>query len=378
MIVYKDHSYLVFDLEENGIVKYDFASKIPIGKKGMPVNNLKSQLSGITMNDVCSSCKDEGYGKFLRFVMRQGGRAGATISNIGTVLENIPRFSRCEQFFAAGLDVDGSIRYSINEVPKGLLKICRTNGFRLNNILVDNYRLMPDACNLMFNMKFVSLTKDDLLCIMKDQYGYRDENHRYLTMPSFGHLLSTYGYQAKPFLNYIDTLKTYEALDDMHFILVELRDYAKMMSEISKKFDHYPKHLMTTHQIASRNYTRLKAQFDEEAFASRVNRRMEKTIGQFAFIYPSCTQDIKDEAVQQNNCVASYIKRVIDGQCDILFMRDKGDIEKSLVTLEVVGNRIVQAKRHFNYEVTPQQADAIDKWNHWYAEKMKMEEKQSA
>ncbi len=378
MIVYKDHSYLIFDLGKDGVVKYDFARKMPIGKKGMPVSNLKSQLSGITMDDVCSSCRDEGYGKFLHFVMQQGGRTGMAISNIGTILENVPRFSRCEQFFSAGINVDGSIRYNISEVPKGLLKICRTYGFRLTNVLVDNYRAMPDACNLMFSMKFVSLTLNDLLNIMQDQYRCRDANYNYNTVSSFGYLLSTFGYQAKPLLNYIDALKTYEALEDMHFILVELRDYAKMMNDISRKFDRYPKHFLTTHRIASRNYTRLKTQFDEDAFAARVNKEMENTIGQYAFIYPNCTQDIKDEAVQQNNCVASYIKRVIDGQCDIMFMRSKNDLEKSLVTLEVVDNRIVQAKQHFNYKVTPQQADAINKWNLWYGEKMKMEERKSA
>ena len=59
-----------------------------------------------------------------------------------------------------------------------------------------------------------------------------------------------------------------------------------------------------------------------------------------------------------------------------MFMRDKEDRDKSLVTLEVVNGKIVQAKQHFNYEVTPVQQDAIDKWNKWYAQKM--EEKKNA
>ena len=81
------------------------------------------------------------------------------------------------------------------------------------------------------------------------------------------------------------------------------------------------------------------------------------------FIYPNCTQDIKDEAVQQNNCVASYIDRVIDGNCHVMFLRKKDNPEKSLVTIEIRHNRIVQAKRRFNDPVNKEEQEAIDYWN---------------
>ena len=78
---------------------------------------------------------------------------------------------------------------------------------------------------------------------------------------------------------------------------------------------------LTTHTITCRNYNRLKEQFDEEEFQSRINNNMEKTFGDYCFIYPKTTQEIKDETVQQNNCVASYIQSVIKGNCHILFLR---------------------------------------------------------
>ena len=83
----------------------------------------------------------------------------------------------------------------------------------------------------------------------------------------------------------------------------------------------------------------------------------------YMFIYPRCVDDIKDEAAQQNNCVASYIDRVLDGKCHILFLRNKDSIDKSLVTLEVRHNEIVQAKRKFNYAVSAEEQEAIDEWN---------------
>ena len=88
--------------------------------------------------------------------------------------------------------------------------------------------------------------------------------------------------------------------------------------------------------------------------------------GGFEFIYPKSTQEIKDEAVMQNNCVASYIKKVINGDCHILFLRRKSEPNKSLCTIEVRNDKIVQAKLRFNDEITPELKEVVDKWNNWY------------
>ena len=141
------------------------------------------------------------------------------------------------------------------------------------------------------------------------------------------------------------------------------------MREISPKFDKYPRHFLTTHKIACRNYNRLKQQFEEDKFKTRINLDMERTFDIYTFIYPKCVQDIKDEAVAQNNCVASYIQKVIDGGCHILFLRLKNSPNESLVTIEVRNNKIVQARQKFNDLVTPEQQKAIDKWDKWWAKR---------
>ena len=114
--------------------------------------------------------------------------------------------------------------------------------------------------------------------------------------------------------------------------------------------------------------------FVEEDFQKRINKEMEKTFGDYCFIYPKCTQDIKDEAVQQNNCVASYIKRVIEGDSHILFLRKRHQLDKSLVTIQVRDGKIVQALQRFNHPLTKEQEEVVDKWNKWYAKKYESEE----
>ena len=63
--VYKERQYLVFDYEDGRTTKYDFATKQAIGIKGKPVKDLRSQLSGWTIDSLLESCDDEKYMKFL-------------------------------------------------------------------------------------------------------------------------------------------------------------------------------------------------------------------------------------------------------------------------------------------------------------------------
>ncbi len=49
-------------------MKYDFATKQAIGIKGKPVKDLRSQLSGFSLNDLFDCCDDEKYAKFLKLI----------------------------------------------------------------------------------------------------------------------------------------------------------------------------------------------------------------------------------------------------------------------------------------------------------------------
>lgn len=135
MKVYKDKQFLVFDFEDGKTVKYDFATKTAIGKKGKPVRDLKTQLKGFSMNELIDCCEDKQYGKFLRFVMNEYSRNNYDIWNIGTILSKVPRYSNFEQLFSAGIDdiVDGNFTYTINEIPKGVIKLCRDKEITLSN-----------------------------------------------------------------------------------------------------------------------------------------------------------------------------------------------------------------------------------------------------
>lgn len=370
MIIYKDKQFLVFDFEDGKTCKYDFATKQTIGKRGKPVQSLHSQLKDVTYNDFLRSFKDKNYADFIQFVHNSCWHSSRKIS---TLIEELPRFAVYEQYFAAGLGhlVTTGIKYPLSDIPKGLLKVCRKHNIKLTTTLVDSYKENPDAYNLASSGEFITLEPKDVVEMCR-QTIYNYDERRWLC--AYNELISNFNYNPKTLLNYIDYLMTFEALEDTYFILRELYDYASMMSKISRKFDKYPKHFLTTHKIACRNYNRLKEQIDKQAFAERVDLSMETTIDDYVFIYPKDAQEIKDEAVSQSNCVASYIKSVVAGTCHIMFMRHKDAPEQSLVTLEIRDNKIVQARQRYNYATTEEQNDAIEKWEQWRAKQVKKEE----
>lgn len=368
--IYKDKQFLIFDFEDGKTVKYDFATKTAIGKKGKPVKDLRGQLSGMTMKELIECCDDQKYAKFLKFVQN---KSYYSVYNIGTILSKVPRYAKFEQIFSAGFeDIVDSNYFSktIHDIPKSLVKLARNRQIKISNKMCDYWKHNPDAHCIGYELDYISLTDADILNIWTSERAYREEmSYTYIYESYFNTLIDDYGYNPKALFLYVDALKTYEALEDISYIMRELYDYARMMKTISNKFEKYPRNFLTTHKIACRNYNRLKKEFSEEIFRSRIKTGYECSYKDYQFIYPKSTQEIKDEAVQQNNCVASYIDNVIDGKCHIMFLRKKDNPKDSLVTLEIRENKIVQAKRHFNEPVTEEDQKAIDYWNRKFANK---------
>lgn len=285
------------------------------------------------------------------------------ISNVGTLLDKARFYSRYEQIFSSGIDIEPGEQF-YEEIPKGLIKICREHNIKLSGRLLEVYKYDPNLVTHAFSIECSHLSKEDIKVILLAN-TYRGNPVGYFVM-----LVNDYHYNVKSLLKYFDYLSGYEALEINGYYggaMRELVDYARMAKAMSAKFEKYPKNFLTVHKITARNYNRLKQHFDEVSFSQRYKKRYEKEIDGYTFIYPKHTQEIKDEAVQQGNCVASYISDVINGNCDILFMRKSNTPDKSLVTIEVKNNKVVQAKGKYNREVTPSESLIIEQYNEYLA-----------
>ena len=387
---YKEYKYIVFEFEDGKTVKYDLSTGETIGKLGKPVKSLNTQLKGYNVYSVIDIFEDENYKKLMRFILkyfvnnkRSNSRRGVEVNrvtNIGTFLSKIDNYSHFEQFFAAGYhDIDPDLSYKLSDIPKQLLKLCKQYDLHIDNNLIRSYNQNSDDKEddsthnrikgsylflALMSVKCESLNTQDRLEIFTANLHYDYSYYR------FYDLITTYNYNVTSLIKYMDNLITFEAIRKTD-ICRELYDYARMMSEISPKFDKYPKNFLTTHRIANRNYQRLREYFEESKFTRCIDLSMEWKYDKFKFIYPKTVQDIKDEAVQQNNCVASYIERVIKGECHIMFLRSTNDVDHSLVTVEVVNNTVVQAKGKFNKDITAEESAVINKYNKYLINRFK-------
>lgn len=360
---------LIFTCDDGKTVKYNLNTGVCIGKNGKPCKYLNSQLKGYTVGEIANSFEDKNFGRFINHVASKCSNNSQSIQNLGTVFQRMEEYKREEQIYSAGLTLSGVgldyFKGTINEVPKGLAKILREIHVSVSNNNIKEYKAHPDAFNYAFNHEFISLSKKEaynFLMYYCSDWNRNTQHYEYCSR--FFNICDRYGYTPKSLLDYIDYLVTYEAIssDYPSKILGEIADNCNMLSQMSDKYDKYPRHFLTSHQITSRTYQRWKEQFNEELFSKRVNKKMEIVINGYKFIYPSKTEDIKKEAVQQSNCVVSYIDRVINGQCDIIFMRNANTPNESLVTVEIRNKKVVQARRRFNESVTDEQQKVLNKY----------------
>ena len=337
MVARKDGRYIVFEFEDGKTVKYDLATGKTYGKSGREVKSISSQLSGYDLLSTIEAFEDKRYRNFLKFLdknfinrskanegcgwsYRQSDRRVNRYTNIGSFLSHVQEYSMFEQYFSAGIEkIDVNFTRKINEVPKGLLKIVREKGIGLDEKLYQTYIARPDDVAWALTYEFTSMSIWNVIAIIVE----RSARGYYLTRTQKFEELLNWGWQYRSTLLYVDRLMTLEALD--YNIVDEVYDYANMMRKITPRYEKYPRNFLTTHKIAVRNYNRLKEQFNEELFQKirSENKWMEYSDGDYSMIYPESTEAIKEEGVRQNHCVASYIGRVLDGQCHIMFLREK-------------------------------------------------------
>lgn len=369
MNVKKEKQFLIFELNDGKTVKQDLSDGTTIGKSGKQVASLCSQLRGYSIAEIINSIENVSYQEYLKYIYRRNNN----ITNVGTFLKRARLYREYEQFFSSGLKISGSIHFSFNEIPKGLIKICKQHELKLEEAMIYAYKSYPDIFTYIFSVEYEFISIKDKLrlltggyyiqCIIKKE-DLNCENNRmkYRNLPSLMKLVWKYGQNLKSLMNYLNYLSGYEGVEPYDGI-VELYDYAVIAKKISNKYEKYPKNFLTTCRITIRNYNRLQELFDEEQFKERADYSLEKKIDDIVFIYPRSTKEIKDEASQQCNCVASYIKRVINGECHILFMRKELMPSNSLVTIEVRDHKVVQAKGKFNRDITEYERTIIEKYN---------------
>ena len=174
-------------------------------------------------------------------------------------------------------------------------------------------------------------------------------------------------YDLNKILNYAKPLDLYKYKlnPDKASEYLDYLEFAKELGfDIKDKKYLYPKNLMKKHdeymkQIEINKNQKLDKKIKSKYKKLLLNKYENK---KYIIIPAQSIKSLVDESTQQNNCVRTYAERIAENKCDIYFMRLVENQNKSLVTVEVRNNKIVQKRTKNNSVTTKDQDKFLNLW----------------
>lgn len=185
--------------------------------------------------------------------------------------------------------------------------------------------------------------------------------------------INEYNLNLDAFLDYCLYLQNVERVT-IRQLMSDYPDYLHrelhLKGDRMSKMNKYPKVWYTTSHVQKAEYEnlqyleRLEQRGNDEKFNNSIaaNKHLEWQEGNYLIRMPRNAEDIRDEAAQMDHCVASYIPAIEAGRKMVMFMRDKEDPDKSLVTVEVIDGAITQAYAEKDTYPDPAHIIWLEKW----------------
>ena len=169
-------------------------------------------------------------------------------------------------------------------------------------------------------------------------------------------------YQFGKFCSYVVEESINQGYTNVSDFIRMLSDYIRMCEDLNVTPTLYSSYLHQTHDIVSRNH-KIKLEAEQESIFQKKYKEFKSWVkDDYIVVAPKTSTDLQKEGDVLNHCVASYIKRVIDGECEIYFLRLAESPDDSLVTFEVRNKQIVQAKGLHNRYITDKERTALLKY----------------
>lgn len=174
-------------------------------------------------------------------------------------------------------------------------------------------------------------------------------------------------YELKKILNHVKPLDLYKYKlnPDKASDYLDYLEFAKELGfDIKDKKYLYPKNLKKKHdeymnQVEIKRNKKIENKIKTKYKKLLKNKYENK---KYIIIPAKSISALIDESKQQNNCVRTYAERIAKNECDIYFMRFISSQDKSLVTVEVRNNKIVQKRTKNNEKTSKEQDKFLNLW----------------
>ena len=135
--------------------------------------------------------------------------------------------------------------------------------------------------------------------------------------------------------------------------------------DLSREEFTMPKKLAERHDVATslwRNILAERETVEMKELCEKLKDIYGYTAQGYTVVVPRCSADFIAEGKAQNNCVAGYADRHKRGVLAIVFIRKEKTPDKSLITVEMHGDKVWQARRAKNRDTKPEDKAFIDEW----------------
>lgn len=292
-----------------------------------------SWIKVLTPRKICEIIKDDKLQNLLRYGIEVENISSIYVEDIFNMLKENPKLVR---YFVSAMGEDVKINSYNCRTLVGVFKIYKEFGFNNARFLIDS----------MKEVEFLGATYYilDLNQIIKDY------NLNVTTAIEY----VTHGFKRQGIYHPDSSdLRMY-------------RDYLQMTNFVYGKVkEKYPKYLRTQHDMITYKYNMwVKYKKDLLIFeSSKEHEELVYSNKNYSILIPKTAQEMLDEAIANNSCLASYVSKVVKKETSILFLRRKEDIDETFLTVEVKDNKIIQVEGYSNrYYFGKDVKEFIEKW----------------
>ena len=166
----------------------------------------------------------------------------------------------------------------------------------------------------------------------------------------------------------IDNFIVYAKKNKKEFDIHIYKDYLRLANlmglDLKNKKYIFPDNLKKKHDELEKEYEIDSRRILNQSIAKRYYD-LKKNIykdEKFVIVPAKSIEDLEKESKEQSNCVRTYSNKYAESKCDIYFMRLLKNKNKSLVTVEVKDNEIVQSRTKFNNKPEEIQLLFLKEW----------------
>lgn len=246
----------------------------------------------------------------------------------------------------------------------GLYECAAKAGVKLKEETLELYKIIGTISDTYSFDRGIDFTRHASECLVRFSRGNTD------AVDSLNELLELCSFEYESLRNYLlyASVQQGYAFNFSGWIRT-WRDTVRMQVGLFGKVkEKYPKSLVLLHDQLAYKYLLKREEIDEAQFQKQAELAagLERSLGDYVIIAPTCREDFYEEATQQANCLASYVGSFTEGRCVIMFMRRKDEPETALVTLELRRNHgrwaVVQAKRAHNRKPKQEETEILRRY----------------